>query len=457
VSRLPLKLKLTLAFAAAMAVLLVATGLFLRLRLESELDGSIDRSLRSQADHVAALVHRAGSGLREHGGSGLVERDERLAQILDTRGRVVDASIGSGSRTVLTSDELARARTATIFVDERELPGTDRQPARLLAHPVKTRDGQTRIVVVATSVAERDEALSDLTTLLLIGGPAMLLLASLAGYAVASASLRPVDSMRARAAAISGREPGSRLPVPPTDDEIGRLGHTLNDMLARLEEALKRERTFVADASHELRMPLAILKSELELAHKKGRTREQLEAALGSATEETDRIVQLADDLLLIARSDQGRLPVRPAEIDARELLGETRDGFEVRSRQLERPVTIDAPADLQVTGDRLRLKQALGNMVDNALRYGGGGVELSARESNGHVELHVRDRGPGFPPEFIGSAFERFTRAEEGRGRGGTGLGLAIVEGIARAHRGEAKAANQPGGGADVWLELPR
>ncbi len=405
---------------------------------------------------MAALVHRAGSGLREHGGSGLVERDERLAQILDERGRVIDASIGSGGRTVLTPDEVARASTETIFVDERELLGTDKQPARLLAHPVRTSEG-TRIVVVGTAVQERDEALSDLSTLLLIGGPVMLLLASLAGYAVTSASLRPVDSMRARAAAISGREPGSRLPVPPTDDEIGRLGHTLNDMLARLEEALKRERTFVADASHELRMPLAILKSELELAHKKGRSREQLEAAVASASEETDRIVQLADDLLLIARSDQGRLPVRAGEIDARELLGETRDRFEVRSAQLERPLTVDAPAGLQVVGDRLRLKQALGNMVDNALRYGGGDVELSARESNGRVELHVRDEGPGFPPEFIGSAFERFTRAEEGRTRGGTGLGLAIVEGIARAHRGDARAANQPGGGADVWLELPR
>src|SRR4051812_34371384 len=139
-----------------MAILLVATGLFLRLRLEAELDDSIDRSLRSQADHVAALVHRAGSGLREHGGSGLVERDERLAQILDERGRVIDASIGSGGRTVLTSDEVARASTETIFVDERELLGTDKQPARLLAHPVRT-SGRTRIVVVGTAVEERDE------------------------------------------------------------------------------------------------------------------------------------------------------------------------------------------------------------------------------------------------------------------------------------------------------------
>jgi two-component system, OmpR family, sensor kinase len=455
-SRLPLKLKLTLAFAGVMALVLVATGLFLQLRLEAELDRSIDRGLRSQADHVSVLVHQAGSGLRERGGSGLVERDERLAQILDADGRVVDASIGSGGRAALTSDEIARARTETIFVDERPLLGTQQEPARLLATPVRTDDG-LRIVVVGTSLEERDEALSDLGTLLLIGGPIALLLASLAGYGVASASLRPVESMRRRAAAISGAEAGRRLPVPPANDEIGRLGQTLNDMLARLEGALKREQTFVSDASHELRTPLAILKTELELALRKGRSREQLEAALLSATEETDRIAQLADDLLLIARSDQGELPVRATELDVRELFEDARDRFEVRSRELQRPVVIDAPAGLHLLADPLRMKQALGNMVDNALRYGDGDVELSARESNGRVELHVRDAGPGFPPEFIASAFERFSRAEEGRTGGGTGLGLAIVKGIARAHQGRARAANQPGGGADVWLELPR
>jgi signal transduction histidine kinase len=454
-SRLPIKLRVSLAFAGAMAVVLVATGLFVRFRLEAELDRSIDKGLRSQAHHVSVLVAQTGSGLGRQRASRLVEQDERLAQVLDAQGRVVDASFESGGQPALTPAEVARARQGTLLVDQRPLLGTDEEPARLLATPVRARD-RTLIVVVGTSLHDRNEALDDLETLLLIGGPIALLFASLAGYGVAAASLRPVEWMRRRAAAISGAAPGGRLPVPPGDDEIARLGRTLNEMLARLEAALKRERTFVSDASHELRMPLSVLKTELELALRRGRSPRELEKALLSATEETDRLTQLADDLLVLARSDQGRLPMRPAEIDVEELLAEARDRFAVRSRELDRPLVVEAPTGLRVTGDRMRLRQALGNLVDNALRYGEGAVRLSARASDGRVELHVRDEGPGFPPHFIDSAFERFSRADGGRARGGTGLGLAIVDGIARAHNGAARAANRPRGGADVWLEIP-
>ena len=168
-----------------------------------------------------------------------------------------------------------------------------------------------RVVVVGTSTESRGESLA-LLQLLLIGGPIALVLASIAAYGVTAAALRPVEAMRARAAEISAVEPDQRLPVPPTHDEIGRLGGTLNEMLERLGEALEHERAFVADASHELRTPLAILKTELELALGRGRSPEELEAAVGSAAEETDRLTQLAEDLLTIAQTDRGELPVAP-------------------------------------------------------------------------------------------------------------------------------------------------
>jgi signal transduction histidine kinase len=244
--------------------------------------------------------------------------------------------------------------------------------------------------------------------------------------------------------------------VPPANDEIGRLGHTLNAMLTRLENAFNRERAFVSDASHELRTPLAVLKTELELAVRGGRSVEELEAALNSAVEETDRVVQLAEDLLVIARSDQGKLPVRLTPVEVRDILTDVKERFAIRSRETNRALVAETAGDLGLTADPIRLRQALGNLVDNALRYGGGTVRLSARASNGHVELHVSDEGPGFPPEFLGTAFERFSRADGSRGRGGTGLGLAIVEAIAKAHKGKAVAQNRPGGGADVWLALP-
>jgi heavy metal sensor kinase len=454
VSRVPIKLKLMLTFVGIMAVVLAATGLFLHLRLEAELDESIDQGLRSRADQISALTRQPGSELGEPGGSRLSEREERFAQVLDTRGTLIDSSSQIADASVLTRSELAHAARKTLMVDHQFLPDDDEE-ARLLATPVEAR-GRKLIVVVATTLEGRNSALTTLRKQLLIGGPAALLLAALAGYWVASASLRPVERMRRRAEAVSAIELDRRLPVSPANDEIGRLGETLNAMLARLETGLKRERGFVADASHELRTPLAVLKAELELALRRGRSVEELEAALRSAVEETDRIVQLAEDLLVIARSDQGRLPVRLAPVEAGDVLSDVKERFAIRTRETQRSIVADAPEGLRLTADPLRLRQALGNMVDNALRYGGGTVRLTARSSNGKVELHVSDDGPGFPPAFIETAFERFSRADGSRARGGSGLGLAIVDAIAKAHRGTAGAANRPDGGADVWLEIP-
>jgi signal transduction histidine kinase len=238
------------------------------------------------------------------------------------------------------------------------------------------------------------------------------------------------------------------LPVPPTHDEIGRLGETLNAMLDRLEAGLERERAFVADASHELRTPLSVLKAELELALREGRTREELVAALRSAAEETDRLVALAEDLLVIARSDGGGLALRRERVGARELL----EAAAARSPDVSIRAGDDAPLEV----DRARIGQALGNLLDNAHRHGGGRVELTAERRGERVRLSVRDDGPGFPDGFAPIAFERFTRADAARSGGGAGLGLAIVAAIARAHGGTAGAGNRPEGGAEVWLELP-
>jgi signal transduction histidine kinase len=227
-------------------------------------------------------------------------------------------------------------------------------------------------------------------------------------------------------------------------------------MLARLEAALTRERNFVSDASHELRMPLAILKTEFELALRDGRSREELLEAVRSAAHETDRLIQLAEDLLVIARSEQGRLPVAREPIAVDEVLDGVRRRFAGRATELRRGIECDRSPGRTVFADRRRLEQALGNLVDNALRHGGGRVRMTARESAGRVELHVVDDGSGFPADFVERAFERFSRADEARARGGAGLGLAVVQGIALAHGGSAHAANAQGGGADVWLSLP-
>jgi len=228
-------------------------------------------------------------------------------------------------------------------------------------------------------------------------------------------------------------------------------------MLERLEEAFAHERRFVSDASHELRTPLAILTAELELALRDATDMDTIRAAVASAAEEADRVVQLAEDLLVIARSDDGRLPVRLAEVDAGEVLRAASRRFASRASERGMDLEIRAPDEQQLAADRLRLEQALGNLIDNALRHGFGSVTLAVEPRGDHVELHVRDDGPGFPDGFLAEAFERFTRADAARGRGGAGLGLAIVAAIAHGHGGAARARNRPEGGADVWIELPR
>src|SRR6185295_2672859 len=220
-------------------------------------------------------------------------------------------------------------------------------------------------------------------------------------------------------------------PLPAAHDEVHRLGETLNEMLERLDAGLEHERRFAADASHELRTPLALLKAELELALRQPRTAGELEEALRSASAETDRLVQLAEDLLLVSRADQGRLPIRREELDVDELMSSTAGRFQHRAADEGRPIRVQTTNGLVLRGDSARLGQALANLVDNALRYGAGTIELVARDRDGTVELHVTDEGEGLAADFLPHAFERFSRHDEARGRAGTGLGLAIVDAI--------------------------
>ncbi len=443
---------MTLVFAAVMALVLGATGVFVYLRFASELDSTINSGLRSRSSDVVALVREADSGLRERNRS-LVGREDSFAEVLDAGGRVSDSSAAVGGQVLLSPGELRRALREPIFVDRGPLPGLE-DDSRLLAVPVSAR-GERLVVVVGTSTEARNESLTDLVQLLLIGGAAALILASLAAYWVAAAALRPVEAMRSRAAVISAAEPAQRLPVPATDDEVARLGRTLNEMLERLGEALEHERAFVADASHELRTPLAILRTELELALAEGRSPEELRAALASAAEETDRLTQLSEDLLTIAQTERGELPLRLGRVGVDEVLDGVSRRFSRRAAAAGRSIDVRA-SGIEFEADRLRLDQALGNMVDNALRYGAGPIELEAGDADGVVELHVLDRGPGFRDEFAARAFERFSRGSAGARDGGAGLGLAIVETVARAHGGQARTAPREGGGADVWLTFP-
>jgi signal transduction histidine kinase len=443
--RFPIRIRLTLAFAVAMAVVFAATGLFLYLRLGSALDRTVDQGLRARATVVTALAQQADAGLR----ASLNGSNNGFAQVIGTKGTVVDWTPGLSRQSLLSASQLSSALGGSSF-----FAGTlGGEPVRLLAVPV-TAQGHRMVVVVGASLQPREAALTDLRDQLLIGGPLALALAALAAYFLAAAALRPVERMGERAATISAASPGRRLPVPQADDEIARLGNRLNDMLVRLESALERERTLVANASHELRTPLALMKTEIELALADPTSAPELVAALRSAGEETDRLSQLADDLLLLARIDSGTLPLRRSSISVGDLLDSIATRFRRRADDAQREIEVVIPAGIEVLADRRRLEQALGNLVENALRYGAGTVRLEAVERQGSLELHVIDQGVGFPAGFVSRAFERFSRGS--RDTAGTGLGLAIVAAIADAHGGSASTSNRPSGGADVALLLP-
>ncbi|HEY0515880.1 MAG TPA: ATP-binding protein [Solirubrobacteraceae bacterium] len=439
-----------------MAPVLVVTGVLLYGRFGHDLDNAINSGLRSRASDVAELARSSDNDvdLRQ------LPRNsaEGFAEILDAQGRIAGATPTLQGRELLTARERRAAAGGEILIN-RPANTAMRGPSRLLATPVSV--GPRRlIVVVAASTETRSDSLTDLLHVLVIGGPVALLLAALAAYGGAAAALRPVEAMRARAAQISAAEPQQRLPVPRAHDEIGRLGLTLNEMLDRLGEVLARERRFVADASHELRTPLAILKAELELALLKEparpRTREELEQALASAAEETDRLTQLAEDLLTIAQIDEGTLPVQRREVEMADVLAGVAQRFEQRAAESRRAIELRCEEGLVAEVDKMRLEQAICNLVDNSLRYGEGTIELSAERREGALHVHVVDRGPGLPEDFLGHAFERFTRVEHSSATGGAGLGLSITASIAAAHGGQARLINRGGGGTDAWLELP-
>ena len=422
-----------------MAVVLAAVGLFVYHRVANELLATVDQSLSAQAkDELGA--HRLDVD---------TDGETTLAQLYSASGGLLD-SHPPRLAPLLDRRLVAAARTRRIWTNEQIRLSRGRSEWRVLA--LSSHRGS--VAVVARSLAPRSDSLAHLRHELLVFLPLALLAASLGGYALAAGALRPVEVLRRRAQAVTADEPAA-LPVPQSGDEISRLAVTLNDMLARLHAAVQHERRFVADASHELRTPLALLQTELELALRRPRTREELEDALRSASEETHRLVRLAEDLLLIARADQGPLPIRREDADADRLLADVTARFATRARTLGRELRAE-PSELRLDVDPLRVEQALGNLVDNALTHGEGDVELCAVAVGRSVELHVLDEGEGFSQEFRARAFDRFSRGDEARSGNGSGLGLSIVELVARAHGGAAGARNRPGGGADVWLSVP-
>jgi signal transduction histidine kinase len=443
----PLRLQLTLAFASVVALVLAATGVLIYTEFRRNLDQVVHDDLAERSVAFRGLAASNVAPARIVALSG-----ERFAQIYAPDGSVAASSRALGRQRLLTPAQLAAARRATIRAVRQPIAPTE-TGVLVAAFPI----GGGRVAAVAESRDERERELDHLSTLLLICLPGALLLASLTGYQVAGAALRPVERMRARAAAIGDAELGERLPEPGTGDELDRLAGTLNELLERRQQALALERRVVSDASHELRTPISVLRTRLDVALRGPGDTASLREALEGAQADVARLARLADDLLVLARADEGRLPLRAEPLDVQDLLEAAVARHAAAAARAGRPLAaaVEVDGGAVVLGDADRLAQVLDNLVVNALRHGAGAITVVARRapSGPAIEIVVRDAGPGFPADFLPKAFDRFSQVVPGEG---SGLGLALVEAIVRAHGGSVAASAAPGGGAEVRIGLP-
>jgi two-component system, OmpR family, sensor kinase len=458
-SRLPIRWKLTLAFAIALTIVLTGAGVFLHARLTAQVDHSIERDLWARADRLNALLNQSPAPTLPIPGSEQLEPDETIAHILTPTGAVVAASSHSDAR-LLTPKQLRAAASAELFVDRPGDAMVD-ESLRIFAKPVQAW-GQTFIVVVTDSLDERTKKIASTLGVEIAGLAAALVASCGIGYWVTGLALRPVEELRQRAAAISGDDLADAnrapLPVSPVDDEIGRLGRTANDMLDRIgraqaaqKEALLQQRRFLADASHQLRTPLAIIKAEVELAQSGATKGNDLRATMASIGEETDRLSGLTEELLLLAAADEERLSLSREPVNVHDLLSEVAERGRGRAQLEGRVITVQSD-EAMILADRQRLEYVLSNLVDNALTHGAGNVELIGKRTGDAVEIQVRDHGAGFADSYLAHPFVRFApTASTGRG---SGLGLAIVQAITQAHGGVASLINDHG--AAVTLSLP-
>ncbi len=436
----PIVTRLVLAVAATMALVLLLSAVFVFERVQYALDRQVDQDLEAYREVVEEAL--------AHGRSPAQDTPGESYQVFTTAGR----PLGGNARHLL-ADRVTVQKAATgevLHDDVGHLLPPSAYPYRVVTAPLRTPRGRV-VVAYAISRAKHDEALRELLLQLLIADLLTLAAASVVGYGTARAALNPVERYR-RAARRAGESPELQLPVPPgRDDELVRLGHTFNELLARIARGNERERQFLADAAHELRSPLSVMRTELEWATLRPRGSEETSTTLTSLHHQVARLVDLCNALLDLEELRSQDLGAREV-VDVAQVVAEVVDRFAVSADAAGREIRDEVAGDLRVIGNSRWLEVAVGNLVSNALRYGAGEIRVAAAAADGQVRITVGDQGRGFPPEFVDKAFDRFSRADASRSTRGTGLGLALVKAVAEAHGGTAAIS-----GAQITLAIPR
>ena len=461
---MPLRVRLTLWYGMALAVILVVFGGALYATLAHGLWDQIDRSL----EETAAVAVRA---LEQHRVGPFLPFEDLAAEFPELA--VLDKSFqifSPGGKVTIQSPNLSRkdiplSRAAmegglsgrATFESVRFRDGSS---FRLLSAPIFLDGALVNIIQVGTSLRPVEEMLQRLLLVLLVSLPVALAVALGGGWFLAGRALRPVEAITLAACRIAAGDLTQRLTVAHSQDEIGQLSATFNDMIARMEASFRQVRQFSADASHELRTPLTVMKGETELALRRARPAEDYRLVLESNLEEIDRMVRIVDELLFLSRADLGEVRIEslPVRLDA--LVEDTQRQAAVLGQELDVQVRAGTVEPVTVRGDELRLRELLLNLVDNAVKYSqpGGKVEIALARAGATARLSVTDYGIGISAEAQARIFDRFYRADDARAhaREGTGLGLAICKWIVEAHHGRIEVQSTVGEGSRFTVVLP-
>jgi len=457
---LSIRTRLTLWYSGILLCILIVISLLgysvLRWNLVQDLDASLltvaqvlrDTSLTTERAEAETV-------LRELLGP---EFYDKFFQLLDPEGRLAPWSWPRGSQALRLSPS-ARANAARGLKTFETVRSDGSDDVRLLTMPIIRGGRVAQIVQVGMSLYRARSALRRYLDTLVILIPLGVALAAVGGAIIARTAFRPVDEMALAARRITAEDLGQRISLRGTGDELDRLAATLNGMLARLAAAFTEMRRFAADAAHELRTPLTALKGGIEVSLRAARSAEEYRQVLASSLEEVERLIRLAEDLLLLSRSTAGP-ETRRGPVDLEPLL---LDVFDVGLRLAQGTgvsVRINDMTPATVRGDAAALRRAVLNLVENAVKYTppGGKVELSLTSGDGHASLAVQDTGIGITPADQNRVFEPFMRLDAARAResGGTGLGLAIARAIVLAHGGTLALESQPGAGSRFIVRLP-
>jgi|SRR5215469_1105929 len=447
---LPIKTRLTVWYFLIVATALAGFAVFALAIMRQSIYTTVDEQLEDRAHALQALIARSSGediadAIREHSE---LRSGSQLMQVAD----------GSG-RFLYRSQVMERLGVPAAKTDHQRLESAeyDEMPLRILSTTV-TVSGRQFLVQVAEPMDDYLEALERFRTTMFIGIPVLLLLAVGGGYWISTRALHPVDQITHAAQTINPHDLSQRVTVPQTGDELQRLAETLNRTLQRIESAVARITQFTADASHELRTPVALIRTRAEVTLAKPRGPEHYRDALKEVLAESERTTALIDNLMTLARADTGSEMLKFDRTNISEIAGEVCTQAQTLSeaKQIHWSATI-SDAAIWVRGDANALRRLLLILIDNAVKYTppAGAVRLTVQRNATHAEIRVSDTGIGISESELPHIFDRFYRADKARSRelGGTGLGLSIGRWIASAHGGEVKVESSTNG--SVFLVL--